>query len=386
MRLLDLILLSLIPNAHDPLISPIAGANLLSSRVASGILSFALITNCLGYALAELKAPAPNIDLGVIDIGKGPVSLQWTIINDDSNALRLVRIDTNYPSIRTVLDAGILAPGASTNVLATFDPQNAVGRMHGTLKVIAEYGPIVNLTFQGEVKTDIEPRTALETVITNIGSRMTTVAGKPIVFMKKSGAAFVPTDISISGEPFIGAHITANNDCLEIIPYVYEPTLPAQQSGHTILKVHFKYDIGTLTYDIPISWQRADPLRIAKTAPGTYTISYTDNCKFAVRSLAVAPGLVYTTRFSDDGLTLWLEPRSHIQTRVLRRRHAAQKTYSLAKVRTSSRPKPKVNSKISAKAKVKLQTTTKYIDTPGVLIQLETTHPYRHKVVIRGDE
>ena len=76
------------------------------------------------------------------------------------------------------------------------------------------------------------------------------------------------------------------------------------------MKILFQYAMGELTHDILIAWERADPLRVTKIAPGTYTVSYDDHHKFKVRSLAVIPGLSYTTQFSDDGLTLLLRPKT----------------------------------------------------------------------------
>jgi len=147
-----------------------------------------------------------------------------------------VCINTACPHTKVTLETDILAPGASINIQAVFDPKNTVGCMYGTLEVIVERGPVTYLTFHGKVNADIESKTDLNTVINNISSQAMVVADKPLIFATKSGASFISSDISITGEPFIGARIAVNNDQLELIPYIYEPSLPNNQSGHTVLK------------------------------------------------------------------------------------------------------------------------------------------------------
>jgi hypothetical protein len=372
---------------------------LLSSRVANIFLSCTLI-GCFSFAKAELQAPVPNINLGLINVSDGPVPLSWMIVNSGSNELRLIRIDLRYPHTLAMLAVGSLLPGVSTEIRGSFNPQNAVGPIYGTLEVVAEYGPAIKLAFKGEVEADIEPKTELKTVIKDINSKTTIITGKPLIFTTKSGAPFVTSNISISGEPFIGAHIAVNDDKLELVPYIYEPSLPNSQTGHTVLKVSFRHAIGTLAYDIPITWERADPLRIIDLGFGAYTVSYTDNCPFKVRSIVVAPGLAYTTQFSDDGLTLLLKPGTPQQI-VLKRHHQStivKKIHPVAKVKskvlrhrvstltTKSKLKIKSNHKVNAKVQHQLCTGTNPIHkTSGVLIQLETNHPYRSEVIIRDE-
>lgn len=286
----------------------------MSLRAVNVFLSCTLI-GCLGYVRAELKSPAPNIDFGIVEASKNLIPLSWTIINDDDKTLRLVCIETTCPNIKTSLEAGVLAPGGSTKVFATFDSRLAVGPINGTLVVIAEHGSVASLTFHGEVKSDIEPKTELKTIISDIGSDHTTVTGKTLVFTTKSGVPFVSYGISISSESFIGAHIAVDNDRVEIIPYIYVPSLPKARYGHTILKVHFKYAIGELIYSVPIIWERKDPLHIIKMSSDTYAVSYDDGCRFKLQRLDVALGTVYKTWWSKDGLTLLIRLK---ETRVVK--------------------------------------------------------------------
>ena len=405
-------------------------------RITSTLLSCTLL-GCLSYARAELKVATPNVDFGIINISKGLVALSWTITNDDKNSLRIMRIDTSYPCTQTSLETGVLAPGASTRVFATFNPNNAVGPINGAIKVIAEHGPVVNLSFTGEVEINIETGT-LKTTMSDIGNETTVTASKALTFVAKSDMPFASADISITGEPYIGAHITVDNNKLELIPYIHVPSLPNRQSGHTILKIHFQYAIGQLTYDIPIIWERKDPLHITKLAPNTYAISYDDKYKFEVRSLTVSPGLSYTTQFSNDGLTLLLQPKTTEVAKLKSSCHSitgkrqatlhrvndklkTRAVQTIPKIETStktilkSRTHPshcyatlntnigscnKRGAKSKHRTNIKLRKNSLHSglnnnpqnnsyksinNSHEVLIQIKTTHPYRSEVIIRED-
>lgn len=164
-----------------------------------------------------------------------------------------------------------------------------------------------------------------------------------------------------------------------------------------------------MNYDISISWERKDPLLIVKIAPGTYVVSYTDNCKFAVRSLTVDSGLAYTTQLSDDSLTLLLKPvvsepaisesvvsQSVVsKTKGLKCRHqntSIKRTHSLAKKKTcrktSSGLKVKIKNQAISQVKPipKLQVESSPINNPKVLMHLKTTHPYHSEIVISDDK
>jgi hypothetical protein len=272
--------------------------------------------------------------------------------------------------------------------MAAFNPQDTIGPIYGTLDVIAEADHIVSLSFQGEIKPDIDPKTELQTTIKNITSNKTTITGEPLIFTTKSGLPFIPSTISINGEPFIGAHIVVNNNQLELTPYIHEQSLPNSQYGHTVLKVNFSYAIGTLTYDIPINWERTDPLCIINMGSGAYAISYTDNLPFKVRSLIVAPGLTYTTQFSDDGLTLFLKPKIKLFKQSKQGVVNGRQYKKLYSVKTNKKKihTLKLQTKYNYKShiKTKHQLKTHPSNNPRVLIQLETTHPYRSNVVIRN--
>jgi hypothetical protein len=407
---------------------------LLLSRVASTVFSCALI-GCFSFAKAELKALSHDIHFGLVDVRDGLIPLSWTIVNNGSSELKLIRINLCYPHTTAALTVGIIAPGASTAIHGNFDPQNTIGPIYGTLEVVAERGPTLTLTFQGKVKCDIEPITELKTVINDISSKTTVIEAKPLIFTTRSGLPLIASRIAISGEPFIGAHMAVNNDRLELIPYIYEPSLPNHQSGNTVLKLSFKYDIGNLTFDIPISWERKDPLCVINMGSGAYAVTYDDNRPFQVRSLTVNSGISYTTQFSDDGCTLFLRPvpkpeivitrivtsyrhnvnskyQHNIKSKIvkgskqsmtvkkqrlgtklkLRQSHPILTKVS-PKVRLRAKSDPKVSTEVKSKSQAKLKTKLQnrsQIESnvitkgsvPRLLIRLETTHPYRGEVVI----
>ena len=356
----------------------------MSSQLPNVALSCLLI-GCLSYVQAELKALTPNLAIGVIEASDGPVPLCWTIVNNGSGLLRLVCIDNNNPSVSASLGVGSLAPGASTNIYGSFNPRYAVGPINGTLRVIAEYGSAVDLNFQVEVKADIVPSTTLSTVINNINSNTPMTTGKPLTFITESGVSFVPAKISISGEPFVGAHLIVNNDQLELIPYIHEPSLPNRQAGHAVLKICFKHDIGALTYAIPIAWERADPLCITKLGPDTYAVSYVDNYKFKIEKLTFAPGLTYVTRFNNNGTVLILKPKSKTLRRhkvIAIKRHLPTKTKFLKCRSVIGIAKPSIKLTHNKLSVMPAHDRSNY----NVLIQLETTHPYCPKVVIRSEK
>jgi hypothetical protein len=169
------------------------------------------------------------------------------------------------------------------------------------------------LTFNGVVKPDIEPKPELATIINNIDNQVRVVASAPLIFATKSGNPITPNTVSVHSASYVGADLEVDNH-LYVTPYIHTPSLPSQQRGDTVLTVCFQHDIGTLTYDIPISWKRNDPLRIIKLASGAYAVSYTDHCKFKVSKLTVTPGLAYKTHFSGDGTTRAIACRAGMGT------------------------------------------------------------------------
>lgn len=352
----------------------------------SKVISSCLVIGCLSYIKAELKTLTPNLDFGIIEANDDLVPLSWTITNSGDHSLRLMCIDNNYPHTIVSLSSGIMASKASTVVHGSFNPKNTVGPICGTIEIIPEHGHTIALNFRGEVKPDLEPRTSLKAIIKNIDGQTRIVASNSLLFTTRSGAPINPNIVSINSEPYIGADLEVNNDHLYITPYIYTPSLPNCQDGCAIITLRFKYDIGTLTYNIPVSWERNDPLRIVKVAPRSYAVSYADNCKFNIRKLTVAPGLIYKTYFSNDGTTLFLEPAT-IKIKSLQQHRKRSVTF----IKRSDRPvrakiKPmcfKSLNIVNANNIIRPNSKPKY--DSEVLIKLETTHPYRSEVTINSD-
>jgi hypothetical protein len=246
------------------------------------------------------------------------------------------------------------------------------------------------LTFNGVVKPDIEPKPELATIINNIDNQVRVVASAPLIFATKSGNPITPNTVSVHSASYVGADLEVDNH-LYVTPYIHTPSLPSQQRGDTVLTVCFQHDIGMLAYDIPIRWKRNDPLRIIKLASGAYAVGYTDHCKFKVSKLTVTSELAYKTHFSGDGTTLFLE-QTKAKPKPLRRRRNGNSAIANATVAKNHHRPIKTQLKSIHRhqvTRIKPSPSINHNSKPkhgnNVLIQLETTHPYRSEVTMNGE-
>jgi hypothetical protein len=276
-------------------------------HLAQNLLFTLLALPCL--AQGKLEVTPRTIDLGTLDATKGTTPFNITLRNGGDGELNLGWVEASCSCVAGDPDAGILAPGASTTLRATFNPTGFSGTYNGQLDIHADgLAPLVSITLQAQIRPDVEPAAPPATyAFPAVHHGQDRLYAPETVFKTRSEVRIDPALVTIRAEsPYLGAKATFKEGVLLVTPYLESSHLPTAGAGSSSITVIFR-GAALTTYKLPIEWHRANPVQVTPLPRGAYRIVFED-CPVRVKAVKAPFGTRFTTDRSRDGHTITISP------------------------------------------------------------------------------